>query len=64
MEFTCEECGKQFEADPSSMVETFVTMQHEAEPGEEWKMDGHLPELSEKDRERAKKELGSHGRAA
>lgn len=56
--FTCDECGKDFPADPETMVEEGVSAHHDIVPGEEWKHDGHTPELSPEDREKVKGELG------
>ena len=57
MKFTCSNCLKEFDADPDCVLENHIDMAHEAEPGEEWKHEGHKAELSPEDRERAKAEM-------
>lgn len=61
LKFKCDNCGKEFDADPDCMMEAETLACTEPEEGEEWKgfqPHPHPIELSPEDREEVKKMYG------
>lgn len=58
MNFKCQECGKDFEPDPDTMMECHVSAEWADEDGEEWKGQSEPMEMTPEMREQAKKQLG------